>query len=540
MSRSSKVLLGWIIAGIIGGGVFIKFYKDCFPQLNVDLKVNKKEAESISLSYLRQQGIKLDNYEKTSIFSSDIDARFYLEKYYPLQKVNELIKTKIPVWYWEIRWFKPLVKEEYKVFIDPLGKIKGFICQVEENAKGENLSLEEAIGIASEFLAKQNITLSSYNLIQSSSQIQKARTDHLCVWEKKHFNLKDATFQLKVKIIGDRIGEFNQYLHIPEKYIRKYEKYTSCGSFVSMCFFIFTLLLYILSLVIVIRQVKNNELKWHFIYPIVIIIGFLFVLEQINSLDIFKSMYSTEVDMTVYLGTQFVSIITMALFGGIIIFLTGCGGDALVRDIFKEVTPPSSMFRLNWLLSKEYIHASIRGYSLAFIWLGYIVIFYISGKKFFGLWIPSAEPYSNILSTTFPLLYPLTIGFSSAFLEEFVYRLFAISLLRKYIHSTFLAIIIPAVIWAFQHSSYVVFPIYIRGIELTVIGIILGYTFIKYGLMTTIIAHYVVNALILSLPLLEFPHPYFIISGIITVGLGFFPILLRLMGKKNPTDFSGQ
>jgi hypothetical protein len=39
---------------------------------------------------------------------------------------------------------------------------------------------------------------------------------------------------------------------------------------------------------------------------------------------------------------------------------------------------------------------------------------------------------------------------------------------------TFLALLLPAMIWAFGHSTYPVFPVYFRGIKLTIAGLIFG------------------------------------------------------------------
>ena len=145
--------------------------------------------------------------------------------------------------------------------------------------------------------------------------------------------------------------------------------------------------------------------------------------------------------------------------------------------------------------------------------------------------MPSESPYSNILSTSFPFLFPLTTSLTAAVSEEFISRLFSISLLKKYLKSTFFALFIPAIIWAFGHSSYAVYPVYIRGIELTIGGMLFGYFFIRYGLMTCIIGHYVVDAVFLSIPLLRSENNYFLILGIAVIALAAVPGILGFLGK---------
>ena len=103
--------------------------------------------------------------------------------------------------------------------------------------------------------------------------------------------------------------------------------------------------------------------------------------------------------------------------------------------------------------------------------LGYIVLFKLTVKKL-GAWYPLHEPYTNILNTALPLLDPLLDGVFPAFSEEALSRLFSISFLLFMTKRKSLALVIPAVIWAFCHSWYLTSPIYLRGIELTVKGII--------------------------------------------------------------------
>jgi len=82
------------------------------------------------------------------------------------------------------------------------------------------------------------------------------------------------------------------------------------------------------------------------------------------------------------------------------------------------------------------------------------------------------------------------MGITASLSEEVVFRFFAIGWLRKYFKSTILAIGLSALIWGFGHTQYMVFPIWFRGVEVTILGIFLGFIFIRYGLVPLIVAHY--------------------------------------------------
>ncbi|MFA5066373.1 MAG: CPBP family intramembrane glutamic endopeptidase, partial [Dehalococcoidia bacterium] len=139
----------------------------------------------------------------------------------------------------------------------------------------------------------------------------------------------------------------------------------------------------------------------------------------------------------------------------------------------------------------------------------------------------------------FPFLFPLVIGFTAAVSEEFLCRLFAISFFKKYFKHTFLALLIPAMIWAFAHSNYPVFPVYVRGIELTLAGLAFGWVFIRFGLWPCLVAHYAMNAILVCVPLLKSSNGYYIVSGAIIIFLALVPAIVALLARakgKQPAE----
>ena len=150
--------------------------------------------------------------------------------------------------------------------------------------------------------------------------------------------------------------------------------------------------------------------------------------------------------------------------------------------------------------------------------------------------MPAEGPHSDIFNFTLPFLTPLTISVIAAVSEEVTYRLFGISLIKRYLKSTVLALLIPAAIWAFAHSTYPVFPAYIRGIELTIGGVIFGIAYLRLGIVTCIVAHFVLDAVLIGMPLLTSGNTTYIVSGAVVMALGLVPALLALtVGKRSET-----
>jgi membrane protease YdiL (CAAX protease family) len=169
----------------------------------------------------------------------------------------------------------------------------------------------------------------------------------------------------------------------------------------------------------------------------------------------------------------------------------------------------SQLFSKNYFFSKSFIGAIVVGYSLGALQLGYVAAYYLFSQRFLGGWSPLESPYYNVASSFIPWIFPLTVGLSAALNEELFFRMFSISFLKKWFSSTILAVGIPALIWGFLHSNYYVEPIYSRGIELALVGIVFGLVYLKWGVVPVILTHYVYNSVLGFIPLLRSESLFF-------------------------------
>jgi hypothetical protein len=106
--------------------------------------------------------------------------------------------------------------------------------------------------------------------------------------------------------------------------------------------------------------------------------------------------------------------------------------------------------------------------------------------------------------------------------------MFTIPFLQKHARSTLFAVLLGAVIWGFGHANYPSQPFYIRGIEVTIGGIIIGYVFLRYGFLAVLIWHFSVDAVYSAAVLVQSGNAYYVTTGIVSAGVIALPLVYAI------------
>jgi hypothetical protein len=159
-----------------------------------------------------------------------------------------------------------------------------------------------------------------------------------------------------------------------------------------------------------------------------------------------------------------------------------------------------------------------RGYIVAFILLGLQSVIFLAMKAGLGSFT-TTDAAQAAYNMTHPWLYPV-LGWWAAVSEEIQIRYFGIGIMRLWLIGlaafllrkapssrtaaalTWLAMIPPNLVWAFGHVGYSIYPVYSRLIELVLLGFLIGWFMIRFGLMTVIFAHAAVDSILIGTQLL--------------------------------------
>ena len=528
-TRDFFLILICLLAIASAGYFELSNYHRAFPEHAIDFQVNRKEAQSIALNFLAKMDIDPGAKIHASAFEFDNTAKTFIEKEVGLEDAEDLLTNRFRIWQWTNRWFEPLSREEIFIGVTPKGEITQFLHKIPEEVPADLLSIDEARRLSHQFLTEIiQINPEEWEFIEDKTEVKPNRVDYRFTYKNKNVEIYDATYRFDVTVQGNEIGEYREYLHVPEDWKRSYQRLRSLNATTATTADVFFIILMITIVAFFIIYLSRKQINIKTSVTFGLIAFFLKFLSELNLLPLYKFHLDINQSMGAFYGDFFVSIFLQSLLLALIITILTGAGELIYARSYPGRIPLGRLFSRKGLQTKHAFFSISVGITLAVVFMAFQTLFYLAAKRF-GAWSPANISYSDTLNTAFPWILILIGGFLPAVLEEFSFRLFAIPFIEKLLKSKLLAILIPAVIWGFAHANYPNQPFWIRGFEVSVFGIIIGFIFLKFGILTVLVWHYMVDAIYSSMLLLRTGEPYHVISASIALGVILIPLLYNII-----------
>ena len=534
-TRGEKLfLLGAVVLAVAAGVFAWTNFKRAFPEAHLTFTVNRASSEPVAEKFLRENAptaaAALAGRRHAAIFQVNDLAKVYLERELGLEKLGELTRERqIRLWEWSHRWFRPLAKEEVKVAVTPEGEVMGFAHLIPEEATGASLDEAAARAIAERLLTGAfALDPAGLTFIESKREDRPHRRDWTFTFERTGWKAKEATYRMQVGVHGDEAAAYREFLKVPDVWSQSYQRLRSANNTTALIA-VFGIVLTILAAVVVLfREGRRNNVRWRLVLLLTAVSFSLFFLLSLNDLPLATYNFDTTGTYGAFLAQQVLAGLAGAGLQSLLIFIVVAAGEPLYRARFPGHLRISALFeRVGWK-SRKFAFGLILGYCLAALFIAYQVAFYLVGSRF-GAWNPAEVPFDNLLNTSFPWLAVLFIGFYPAVNEEFMSRVFSIPLVEKLAHSKVAAVVVPALIWGFAHANYPAQPFFIRGVEVSVAGLLVGIILYRFGVLPCLVWHYVVDAGYTSMLLVRSGNPYFMITAIAGTGLLLIPLAATLV-----------
>jgi membrane protease YdiL (CAAX protease family) len=333
--KKPRILVAVLLALIFAGAAFIPAYR--FAR-GINLRFSRPDAMGSALAYLEGQGVRVQEYRRAAWLSENVDplALRYLLQHLSIRQSEQLYRRTTLLELWEVRFFKPMQKEEYRVFVDPTdNRVFGERHILDENAPGATLSPDEARSLAEDFLQGNNFRLSNFELQNTDSKKRKAREDYTLTWQAKPgspLNVGDAHFRIAVDIAGDHVIGTSRYFKLPEQWIRQREASRIGNSILLGLESLLGVGVFALIIMLFVRQVRAGKIPWRRSLWVGVALGVLMVLGELNGIPLLYQDYGTSIPLSNFWISAGVGLAVVPLLLGVLGWLAVALAASLYPD----------------------------------------------------------------------------------------------------------------------------------------------------------------------------------------------------------------
>jgi hypothetical protein len=521
-----------IIAGLLGLGVYFFKSKEAFPSASIDLKVPADRIEALSWSEASRLGYGHKDCIKATGFTSDENAKTFLDYELGLTRSFELMKEKIPVWYWISRYCAPSQQEEMRVWLNPGGRLVAFEHDFENDRQLPSYGHDEALARAKAFIeGDMKQSLEGYKLVDDTPTTQTNRTDYSFIFEDAKQAFNGARLRTIVCLAGNQVSQYNHFLYVPESWQRKFNSLRSYNEVLTTAASVFYVALSSGTFFVFLWAFASGLIRWRFALTIAVISSLLSLLDTINTLPYANFDYSTTVAYSGFQLEQLTSALTAMVQTFLEIFILAASAETIYRKSYPSKIALENIFKGAGLRCTQTLEGLLAGLGAFGVHIGWVVIFYLAGRNF-GFWCPLDIENVESLGATYPFFSALKEGWDASIMEEFLYRVIGLSAAQRLVRNFWLANLLQAAAWAFMHSNYAQEPPYARGLELTAVGLLYGFVLRRFGVLACIFAHNLLDSLLGLAPLLGSTEWPIKISGFASLIPFALPLLISLYLRK--------
>nr|WP_145163249.1 type II CAAX endopeptidase family protein [Paenibacillus terrae] len=539
----------WLgILGVIGLILFL--FVQVFPQTSSETLegqttkvISKSEAEAAAKAFASdrlniQTGIAA---EPLVTYQSESDLYGYLSKEKLLTEYNKKYEPKYPYDVFRVRL--PESSDQGYVNVDVhmnTGKVVGFsitppyskyaaaMAETNETMRKQKLrivegdmTLEDKEEIASSWLQKLG-----YNT--SSLKVSSGKDEPGLIYTDSSSQIGESQLEFKFAFEDGELHSFLPGFSVPSAHTAYVEKQTNSATMLTMLGYgLFTIVLGILAIIYsALTRRYTSFARGLFLSLFYFVVS---LLTTYNMLPVLEAEGFSQFGLIVAMVVQVILSIAMT----VLLYFSLVGGDGLWRKAGYNA----------WARAKEpgygryVLHSMFTGYLWAFILMGAQSVIYLVLDRTIHSWSTtdaSQSPYNML----YPWMLPI-MAWMAGISEEAVYRLFGIPMLKKIVRNTFVACVIPTLIWAFGHTLYPIYPIYTRPIELLFIGLLFSLIFLRHGYIAVMFAHVVFDSILMSFSLFSMGDLTNILAGVVTCVMPFIVawVIYLFYGKKKEKPY---
>ena len=293
----------------------------------LSLEITRAQAARTADAYLRQRQVDPTRYHHLAWVRDNVDpaALRYLLEHKSIKESDQTYRSATRLAVFEVRYFRPLEKDEHLVFLDPSsGQVFGYRKLLDDNAPGASLPPEQAQTLAAKYVEEQGYHLSDFDLQSSEAEKRKAREDYTLVWQAKAGdprNVADAHYRLEVDVAGDRVVGLARIFKLPEAWERARSSSTLVNSVLSLAGYLIGLALFGAGVILLVMRIRSGEMPWRPAAKVGALVLVVVLLLVFNQWTVLESQYATSIPLPIWKMSMVAGLIVLSLMAGLLCWL---------------------------------------------------------------------------------------------------------------------------------------------------------------------------------------------------------------------------
>ncbi|HEY8852947.1 MAG TPA: type II CAAX endopeptidase family protein, partial [Gemmatimonadaceae bacterium] len=508
--RSSRIAVLVVAAALIAAATATWLFPRAFPIVALKQSLTRDVALARADSFFRAHSLAPAGARTAVRFQGNDSLRTFVELAGGgHDSLNALVRGKdVAPFIWSVRAFVPGNPREARVHFAPDGRIIGFERKLADADRRPTVSADSGQRLAEIALNTWiDNSANRWKLVTASYETKKTsgRVDRTYTFERVDRRISGAPIRAEVGIAGDTPSRVRPYVEIPESFRRRYAEMRSWNDLLALLASLAILAVAIIGMIALSRFARDRRVRWR--EPMIVgsVIGLLALAAALNELSGSWFSYDSAMSPRTFLAMQVLLAVLLAVSSALLVGFTMAAAEAATRSAFPRHLDWWKLWRYRG--TREVASRVGGGYAVATIAFAYVAIFYLVTRTLLGWWVPSElldDP--NQIASPMPWISGIAVSLNAGVWEESLFRALPLSLLslwigqrsgRRWLMAA--GVVASALIFGFAHSNYESWPPYSRGVEIFVDACFWAVLFINFGLLVTVIAHFVYDLVLFGL-----------------------------------------
>ncbi|PZE21327.1 CPBP family intramembrane glutamic endopeptidase [Paenibacillus xerothermodurans] len=469
-----------------------------------DPAITKQEAAEAAAQFVQQRFGLSDDYRTSVLHQSYTVRHAYLED---AELHDEYVKhfENLPLNYFEVEINDAAKRATYYIDVDYSNqRIIGWEAYTTPalRQRAAATAATEPLQLAEQAIIEQGFELEEFTRVREEPNVTAPeRRDRprpavgtRYLYESRDERIGEATLHLTLSVANGAVVSFHPVFNIPAAFLSWQEQQDAKAALMTNISMGVSLAMTITALYIIIRYRKEISFRRGWLLSLVFLA--IYVTNNINMLPALRAAHGagpSQLQAIVYLCF----VTALAVLMAVSVYFSLLAGTFLWR---RQGWDPVAEWH-DRDFGSQVMTATGRGYLLCLFILGVQQGMYFIGSQYFDVWSVS-DPSQSVLNMLVPGIFPL-LAWAAAISEEAIYRLFGIAFFLALVRNRFLAVLLPSIVWAMSHTQYPIYPVYTRLVEVSIIGLIFGFFFLRYGFLTVLFAHATMDSILMGVTLID-------------------------------------